>query len=82
MTEDEVAGWHRRLNGHGFGQTPGVGDAQGGLTCCDPWGRKESETTERLNYPIYSSPQLTVVTTNLVFFSISLFICYCGIIDL
>ena len=34
-TEDEVAGWHHRLNGHGFGWTPGVGDGQGGLTCCD-----------------------------------------------
>ena len=49
-TEDEMAGWHHRLNGHGFGCTPGVGDGQGGLACCDPWGRKESDTTERLNW--------------------------------
>ena len=49
MTEDEMVGWHHRLNGHGFGQTPGVGDGQGGLACCDSWGRKESDMTERLN---------------------------------
>ena len=47
MTEDEMVGWHHRLNGHGFGQTPGVGDGQGGLACCSLWGRKESDTTER-----------------------------------
>ena len=49
MTEDEMAGWHHRLNGHGFGWTPGVGDGQGGLACCGSWGHKESDTTERLN---------------------------------
>ena len=48
ITEDEMAGWHHRLNGHGFGWTPGVGDGQGGLACCDSWGRKESDKTERL----------------------------------
>ena len=46
--EDEMAGWHRRLNGHEFGWTPGVGDGQGGQACCDSWGRKESDTTEGL----------------------------------
>ena len=49
-TEDEMDGWHHRLNGHGFGWTPGVGDGQGGLVCCGSWGRKESETTERLKW--------------------------------
>ena len=49
-TEDEMAGWHHRLNGHEFGWTPGVGDGQGGMVCCDSWGRKESDTTERLNW--------------------------------
>ena len=49
-TEDELAGWHHRLNGHEFGWTPGVGDGQGGLACCDSWGHKESDTTERLNW--------------------------------
>ena len=48
-TEDEMAGWHHRLNGHGFGWTPGVGDGQGGLEYCGSWGRKESYTTEQLN---------------------------------
>ena len=49
MTEDEMVGWHHRLDGHGFGWIPGVGDGQGGLACCGSWGRKESDTTERLN---------------------------------
>ena len=49
MTEDEMAGWHHRLNGREFEWTPGVGDGQGGLACCDSWGRKESDMTERLN---------------------------------
>ena len=49
-TEDEVVGWHHQLNEHGFGWTPGVGDGQGGLACCDSWGRKESDTTEWLNW--------------------------------
>ena len=49
-TEDEMAGWHHWLNGRGFGWTLGVGDGQGGLVCCDSWGRKESDTTERLNW--------------------------------
>ena len=50
MTEDEMAGWHHRLDGHEFEWTPGVGDGQGGLVCCDSWGHKESDTTERLNW--------------------------------
>ena len=49
-TEDEMVGWHHWLNGHGFGWTPGVGDGQGGLACCGSWGRKELDTTERLNW--------------------------------
>ena len=48
-TEDEMAGWYHRLDGHEFGSTPGVGDGQGGLACCDSWGCKESDTTEHLN---------------------------------
>ena len=50
MTEDEMAGWHHWLDGHEFEWTPGVGDGQGGLVCCDSWGRKELDTTERLNW--------------------------------
>ena len=49
-TEDEMAGWHHQLNGHGFGWTLGVGDGQGGLACCGSWGHKESDTAERLNW--------------------------------
>ena len=44
-----MIGWHHRLNGHGFGWTPGVGDGQGGLACCSSSGLKESDTTEQLN---------------------------------
>ena len=49
-TEDEMAGWHHWLHGHESGWTPGVGDGQGGLACCDSWGHKDSDTTERLNW--------------------------------
>ena len=49
-TEDEMAGWHHRLDGYEFEWTPGVGDGQGGLACCDSWGCKELDTTERLNW--------------------------------
>ena len=58
MTEDEMVGWRHRLNGHEFGQTPGVGDGQGGLACCSPRGRKESDTTERLNIRSWRAKQL------------------------
>ena len=44
-----MAGWHQRLDGHGFESTPGVGGGQGGLVCCSSLGRKESDMTERLN---------------------------------
>ena len=50
MTEDEMVGWHHWLNGCEFEQTPGVGDGQGGLACCSPWGHKELDMTERLNW--------------------------------
>ena len=49
MTKDEMLGWHHRLNGHEFEQALGVGDGQGSLACCSPWGYKDSDTTERLN---------------------------------
>ena len=50
MTEDEMAGWHHWLNGRESEWTPGVGDGQRGLACCDSWGRKEPDTTEQLNW--------------------------------
>ena len=49
-TEDEMVGWHHWLDGHEFKQSLGVGDGQGSLACCSPWGRKESDMTERLNW--------------------------------
>ena len=48
-TEDELIGWHHRLNGHEFKQTPGDSKGQGNLACCSPWDPKESDMTERLN---------------------------------
>ena len=52
-TEDEMAGWHHWLNGRESEWSPGVGDGQGGLVCCNLWGRKESDTTE---WQIWSEP--------------------------
>ena len=49
MTEDEMVGWHHRLNGHEFEQAPGVGEGQGGLVCCGPWFHTEPDMSERLN---------------------------------
>ena len=50
-TEDEMAGWYHWLDGYESEWTPGVGDGQGGLVCCDSWGPKESDTTEQLIWP-------------------------------
>ena len=50
MTEDEMVGWHHWCNRHEFEQASGVGDGQGGLACCSPWGHKESDMTEWLNW--------------------------------
>ena len=52
MTEDEMVGWHHWLNGHEFEQALKVGDGQGSLACCSPWGCKESDTTEWLNWTV------------------------------
>ena len=60
MTEDEMAGWHHRLDGCEFEWTPGDGDGQGGLACCDSWGRKELDTTERLNWTELKSLMLGI----------------------
>ena len=52
MTEDEMVGWHHRLDGHEFEQAPGAGDGQGSQACCNAWGHKELDTTERLNWEL------------------------------
>ena len=53
--KDELVGWHHRLNGHGFGWTPGVGDGPGGLACCRPWGRRATELilTQNVTFDAY-----------------------------
>ena len=67
MTEDEMVGWHHRLNGREFEQALGVSDGQGSLVCCSPWGRKELDTTERLNHNNIQKPgasQVALVVKN------------------
>ena len=84
--EDDMIGWHHRLDGHELEQAPGVGDGQGSLACCSPWGGKESDTTERLNWTEHPmNPFLkteihkTVITTFKLahFVSKTLFIIFC-----
>ena len=53
ITEDEMVGWHHWLNGNEFGLTPGVGDGQGGPTCCSPWACKELDMSEWLNWKLF-----------------------------
>ena len=61
MTEDEIVGWHRRLNGHEFEPSLGVCDGQRSLTCCRPWGHKESDMPEWLNWILLKSSWLTML---------------------
>ena len=56
-TEDEMAGWHHWLNGRESEWTPGDGDGQGSLACCNSWGCKELDTTKRLNWTELNMPQ-------------------------
>ena len=63
-TDDEVAGWHHWLDGREYEWTPGVGDGQGGLACCNSWGHKESDTTEWLNWTENSRLYSQVVADN------------------
>ena len=69
MTEDEMVGWHHRLDGHEFDQTPGVGDGQGDLVCCSPWGCNELDTTERLNKNRLKIAEKSEISINLYLFS-------------
>ena len=50
MTEDEMVGWHHRLDGPEFEQVLGDGEGQGNLACCSPWGQKKLDTTDQLNH--------------------------------
>ena len=59
-TEDEMVGWHHRLDGHEFEWALGAGDGQGGLACCSLWSRKESDTTEQLNWTISDDEHLFI----------------------
>ena len=68
-TEDEIAGWHHGLDGRESEWTPRVGDGQGGLACCDPWCRKESDTTEQLNWTDFPRSQNLRDFTVLLLFS-------------
>ena len=62
-TEDEMAGWHHRLDGCESEWTPGVGDGQGGLECCNSWGSKESDTTEWLNWTDWLTYLSEIITS-------------------
>ena len=68
-TEDEMAGWHHRLDGCEFEWTPGVGDGQGGLACCDSWGRKESDTTEQLSWTELNLGYFKLIESSVSIFS-------------
>ena len=76
MTEDEMAGWHHWLDGREPEWTPGVSDGQGVLACCDSWGRKESDTTERLNW-IELNTHITHMDFDKCIVSCTAISCYC-----
>ena len=67
-TEDEMVGWHHRLYGYEFEQAPGVGDQQGSLECCCPWGGKESDMIERLNWTEKMLEWITALSFSSVLF--------------
>ena len=72
MTEDEMAGWYHWLDGRESGWTPGVGDGQGGLVCCDSWGCKELDMTERLNWTELNWGQILLVWITLTIWELTL----------
>ena len=65
-TEDEMVGWHHQLNGYEFEQAPGAGDGQGSLACCSPWGHKQSDMTEQLNWTVclWVSAKIQLIVTD------------------
>ena len=76
MTEDEMVGWHHQLNGHEFDQAPGVGDGQGSLACCSPWGLEELDTTERLNWTDNPAIAFLGFYFFLIFFEFYFWLCW------
>jgi len=68
-TEDEMAGWHHWLDGRESEWIPGVGDGQGGLACCDSWGHKELDITERLNWTETDEPRCMILVFLMLSFS-------------
>ena len=74
-TEDEMVGWHHRLNGHEFEQAWGIGDGQGGLACCSPQGCKESDIAERLNWTELKESSLTFSTDATDLHIVNIFSC-------
>ena len=64
--QDEIVGWHHRLNGHRFGWTPGAGNGQRGLVCYGSWGCKESDTTEQLNWYTYLKGKIQTIGEKLL----------------
>ena len=79
-TEDKMVGWHRRLNGHEFEQALGDGEGQGNLACCSPWGCKESDTTERLNWMLLSILWASLIHGLMSYYFWKIFIYYLQII--
>ena len=67
MTKDEMAGWHHRLDVHEFEWTLGDGDGQGGLVCCNSWGPKELDMTDRLNWTLLKNQTLLINNKNKIF---------------
>ena len=67
-TEDDMVGWHHQLDGHECEQASGDGDGQGSLVCCSPWGHKESDTTEWLNWTNIPNLHQSNLENDLVFF--------------
>ena len=66
MTDDEMVGWHHRLSGNEFEQTPGDSGGQGSLVCYSPWGHKESDMTYRLNNTRHDEPKIPLVCMMIV----------------
>ena len=78
-TEDEMAGWHHRLDGRGFGWTPGAGDEQGSLVCCGSWGLKEWDMTEQLNWTELNLPSPRLQTFWLKATFLSTYMCFSSV---